>query len=82
MDDATERRIAEYVRERDEMLRSLDPQRIMAFHAKHNPASPPMRPAVALPAAHKARVQAASLTEEERQLSRAWLIEHGYSAPP
>ena len=82
IDTETERLIAQFSQERDAVLRSLDPERIAAFHAKHNPSRPPMRGGVVMAAAHKARVQAATLTEDERQFYRAWLIEHGYSVPP
>jgi len=73
--------IAEFVKERDEMLMSLDVDRMLAFHEKHNPAvGAPSNRNVCLISMHKARTAAKTLPIEARRLSRDWLTERGYTS--
>lgn len=71
--------IAAFIAERDEALRSLETERVQAFHAKWYPGRPPLRDDVAPVAMHKARTECANLTDAERALSRRWLTERGFS---
>lgn len=65
-----------FVKERDEMLLALDPVKVRAFYAKHNPQVPPLpSDDMAMLVCHKARTAALSLPIEERVLSRDWLRE-------
>jgi len=68
--------------ERDEMLRSLDIDQVIAFHCKHFPDAPVPSRAVVEVALHKARAAALSLSDEERDLSRRWLAARGYTSVP
>lgn len=70
--------IAAFVAERNEVLRSMDLDRVIAFYRKHNPEMhTPARELVEV-GMHKARVNVTGLTNEERDLSRQWLAERGY----
>lgn len=48
--------IKQFVEERNEMLRSLDVDKAIAFHKKYNPNSVPSQPNVMEISIHKARV--------------------------
>jgi len=79
----TEEDIKKFVAERDEVLLSGDLERVLAFHKKHNPSLI----AVAQPdnmvleaSMHKARTAAKSLPIEVRKVSKAWLLEHGFTS--
>lgn len=65
-----------FVSERDEVLLSLDLDRVMAFHDKYNP-DLPMTREVAEVAMHKAR-SALRNHPEAQAVSIAWLKERGY----
>jgi hypothetical protein len=74
-----EEKLVAICNERDEAMRSLDLDLVKAFHQKYNPG-------MALPAddileasMHKARTAIGTFTDEEKELSRAWLAERGYS---
>ena len=72
--------IAAYITERDEVVRSLDVDRVIAFHKKHNPRGPGFSTRhVAEIAMHNTRLHINALTEPEKEISRAWLRSHGYS---
>jgi len=69
-----------FIKERNEMLRSLDLDRAMAFHRKYYPDSPVPERAIVEVALHKARTAALSLSDEERELSERWLAARGYTS--
>lgn len=72
---------AAFVAERNEMLLSGDVDRLMAFHAKHNPGLPPMtNRIVAEITLHKSRTAAKGLPMEARLQSKRWLTERGYKS--
>jgi len=74
--------IREWCKERDEVLRSLDVKKFAKFWRKHKLPMPKggwASPDVPLIMIHKCRLQVESMTEEEQEVSRAWLISHGYS---
>jgi hypothetical protein len=69
--------------ERDTILRSLDLDAYAAFLRKYAPDLARERlvdPSVPLAAMHKARLHISHFTEEEKRVSRQWLLENGYSA--
>lgn len=73
--------IAEFVKERDAILLSLDVDRMIAFHEKHNPGiGAPSNRNVCLISMHKARTAAKTLPMEARRLSRDWLTERGFTS--
>lgn len=71
--------IARFKKERDEVLRSLDPQRVDEFFRRFNPEMPayvgPEVPAIMM---HMARLKVKSFTREEKEVSRRWLTERGH----
>lgn len=70
-----------FLKERDEVLMSLDVDRVMAFHAKHNPGSDVHNDREAAEVGmHKARTACLSLPREARMLSKRWLSERGYKS--
>lgn len=70
--------IAEFVKERDEVLLSGDLDRLYAFHAKYNPDVPAFASReIAEASMHKARTAAKSLPIEARLESKRWLTNHG-----
>jgi hypothetical protein len=69
-----------FVKERNEMLLSGDIARAKAFHQKHNPGVPLPPDDVVEIGLHKARTAALSLPQIERDISRRWLAERGYSS--
>lgn len=77
----TEKSIEDFVKERDEMLLSLDIDRMLEFRAKHNPDAPVMsNREIAEIALHKARTAAKSLPMEARKLSKDWLEYRGWTS--
>ena len=79
MSPEVEAEIKAFVKERDEMLIAGDIDRMMAFHAKHNPGRTPFpNREVAEISLHKARTGALSLPIEVRLESKRWLSERGY----
>lgn len=76
-----EAEIKAFVQERDEMLLACDVDRLVAFHAKHNPMSPPFSSRyVAEAALHKARTAARTLPIVERTKSKVWLLARNMSS--
>lgn len=71
--------IAQFVKERDEVLLSMDESKIRAYHVKHNGYDPFVRfgPEVFWLSVHKAITGALSLPREFRLKSKAWLNERG-----
>jgi hypothetical protein len=72
--------IKAFVTERDEALLSGDIDRVIAFHAKHNPDRDFSSREVAEISMHKARTAAKSLPIEPRLASKKWLTERGYTS--
>ena len=73
--------IAAFVRERTEMLLACDVDRMIAFHAKHNPGRTFFGSReIAEIVLHKSRTAAKSLPIEPRLASKRWLSERGYSS--
>ncbi len=80
-----DKQIAEYCDERDAMLRSLDIKEFNKFYKKYKfltPkggwADPVLVPLIMM---HKIRLQITSMTEEEKKVSREWLLSRGYQLP-
>jgi hypothetical protein len=75
--------IAQYCRERDDVLRALDAEKFAAFWHKHSLPMPPegqwASPEVPIIMMHKTRLKLTTMSEAEKELSRSWLISHGYS---
>lgn len=78
-EQADEREVAEFVKERQAVLRSLDVERVIKFYAKHTPGGARMSPALAEIAMHKARMHDDGMTDAERDVSSRWLTSRGYS---
>jgi len=76
MSDEAETDLLVYLAERDDILRSLDVDRFVAFTGSQS--RPPNR-LTALTAMHKARLHIASMTPAERKVSTDWLNEHNLS---
>jgi hypothetical protein len=76
-----DKEIASWNVERDRILRSLNINQFQAFWEKHNLPTPrggwasPMVPLIMM---HKSRLQVTTMTESEREVSRSWLLSHGY----
>lgn len=66
-----------FVVERNAALRSLDRSKIEAYARKHG-VGLPQDEMTFWAGIHKARLQITSFTEEEREVSRRWLKEHGF----
>jgi hypothetical protein len=66
-----------FVGERNAALRSLDRNKIEAYARKYG-INLPKDEIVFWAGIHKARLQITSFTEEEREVSRRWLKEHGF----
>lgn len=80
-----DKQIAEYCAERDKMLRSLNIDEFDKFYKKHKLLTPKggkwLDPIVPFIMMHKARLQIESMTEEEKKVSREWLLSRGYQLP-
>lgn len=74
-------KVKAFVKERDEMLLACDVDRMLAFHAKHNPNVPaPASRELAETAIHKARTAITNFPMEERLKSKRWLRERGFTS--
>ena len=69
-----------FLKERDEVLLSGDPIKVMAFHNLYNPEKPMTDPKMAEIVLHKGRTACLSLPLEVRKKSKAWLTENGYQS--
>lgn len=77
-DDITAK-VKQFVIERDEVLMSLDIDRVAAFYKKYCDLFPLPRSREGVEIVmHKARTAAKSLPMEARKLSKDWLSERGY----
>lgn len=70
--------IEKYVKERNEALFSLDKEKIKAFSEKWNIPFP-QNETVFWAGIHKAIVHTTAATQEQRDNSIKWLIDHGFS---
>jgi hypothetical protein len=71
--------IAQFVKERNEALFSLDEEKIRAFYGKWgDKAKLPTNPLVFWAGIHKAICNITSAPEDVKAKSRAWLKEHGF----
>lgn len=74
------RSVDKYLKERNAVLRTLDPGKVAAFFRKHNPGMPDfIDPSVPEIMMHKVRLQIETFTAAEKNLSREWLLNRGYS---
>ena len=72
--------IKAFLKERDEVLCSGDPIKVMAFHNLYNPEKPMTDPKMAEVALHKARTGCTSIPLELRKRSKAWLTLNGFQS--
>ncbi len=77
--EMTENSIEAFVAERDAVLLSGDVQKLREWYAKMNPGLRPPPTEVMEVSMHKARTGALSLPDAEREASKKWLLERGYS---
>lgn len=70
----------DFVKERNEALRSLDKAKIIAYSKKYD-VPVPADERTMWAGIHKARLMVTSMTEEEKQISRDWLKENGFQGP-
>lgn len=72
--------ITAFLTDRNNILRSMDVDRMIAFTEKYNPGYKTPSREVAEIGMHKARTACLFLTKEERQLSKDWLDARGYKS--
>lgn len=70
--------MGEFNKDREEMLLSLDVDKMRAFCTKYGVPLPSNDPTVLLGSIHKARTALKTLPREERIKSKAWLEERGW----
>lgn len=70
--------IKEFVKDRNEALLSLDKDKILFFTKKYSMESPIEEPAF-WGGVHKAILHINSATDEQKEISRQWLVENGFS---
>lgn len=70
----------QFVRERDEALRSLDKEKIIAYCKKYN-MNIPQDEKLLFAGVHKARLGIKNITLEEQMESAIWLLENGFRLP-
>lgn len=69
----------QFKKDRDEALRSLNKQQIIAYCRKYG-AHYSENELVFWASVHKARLAIKSFSESEKRISRKWLLEHGFKA--
>ncbi len=69
----------QFVKERDDALRSLDKRKIQKYMKKYRVNFCPRNETVFWAAVHKAIICINSATAGEKERSARWLIEHGFS---
>ena len=75
-------KIKQYVRERDQILRKLDEDALDEHFQKWNlPRPRSWLPSARMILMHKSRLQLKGFSEEERRISREWLLGHNCSLP-
>lgn len=81
MTPEVEAEIKAFVKERDEMLLACDVDRMLEFHAKHNPDGPNFSSRdVAEAALHKARTAVRNFPIGERMKAKRWLADRGMTS--
>ena len=75
----SEQSIRAFVAERNAMLRALDLTIYRAFCEKHG-ADQESTDEIAYASMHKARLVVTTFSDDEKQLSRDWLLTHGFKA--
>lgn len=79
MDEASNKLLEEFKKDRNEALLSMDETKIRAFLAKYSGDLPPPKdPEVFWAAVHKAITGCKELPMEHRSKSKKWLTEHNY----
>lgn len=66
-----------FVKERNDAMLSLDERKIRNYCRKYG-VPMPANDTVFWAGVHKARIEISAATEEQREESRKWLIEHGF----
>lgn len=79
VEDPAIEKIKEMVRDRNEALVSLNEEKLRAYAAKYE-VKLSEDPEIFWAAAHKARLSLVQLSDAERQRSRDWLSEHGFTS--
>lgn len=70
----------QFVQDRDDALRSLDKEKIIAYCKKYN-ANIPQDEKVLFAGVHKARLGITNITVDEQVESAIWLLENGFKLP-
>lgn len=68
----------DFIKDRNEALLSLDREKILKYCEKYN-IHIPKNDKVFWASIHKARLQVTDFSEDDKELSRKWLIENGFS---
>ena len=72
-------RIKSFVKERNAALLSLDKKKIIAYMRKYQETQPEQEDELIFWASvHKARLQITTMPESEKEISRIWLLSHGF----
>jgi hypothetical protein len=71
--------LAPFVADRTAALRSLDAAHIRAYARKWGARLPAEDGPVFWASVHKARLSLSEFTPAEKDVSRAWLVEHGFA---
>jgi hypothetical protein len=79
--------LTEFIKDRDEALRSLDKQRILNYYRKYGEARIAEQleksdDTVFWAAVHRGRLTLNSFTAEEKAISEQWLKDHGFEVRP
>jgi hypothetical protein len=67
-----------FIQDRDDALRSLDKDTILAYMKKYNIDWIPSTEEVFWAGIHKSRLAINSFSKEEKKISMDWLTKHGY----
>lgn len=70
--------MSKFCQDRNDALRSLDKDQIFAYMKKYRVDWFPSNEEVFWAGIHKARIAISSFSEEEKEISKKWLDEHGY----
>lgn len=68
----------DFIKDQNEALLSLEREKILKYCKKYN-VHIPKNDKIFWANIHKARLQVTDLSEEDKELSRKWLIENGFS---
>lgn len=70
--------IEKFLNERDEALLSLDKEKILKYMRKYQGNYSPSSETVFWASVHKCILAISSATQEQKERSKQWLIEHGF----